>query len=82
MNGVPEVAACCSTYSCMGRSAASTRSSGSMNVIANTDPCASAATWRRVASVASRVRYMLTPVDETTAARHGVEAVGCQRFRP
>ena len=40
-----------------------------MNVIANTDPCASVATWRSVASVASRVRYMLTPVDETTAAR-------------
>ena len=37
--------------------------------MANVDPGASAATSRSVAMIASRVRYMLTPVDVTTAGR-------------
>ena len=35
--------------------------------MASVDPGASAATWRSVAAIASLVRYMLTPVDATTA---------------
>ena len=35
----------------------------------NVDPAASAATSRSMAMIASRVRYMLTPVDVTIAGR-------------
>jgi len=35
--------------------------------MASVEPGASAATWRSVATIASLVRYMLTPVDATTA---------------
>jgi hypothetical protein len=40
-----------------------------MNDIAKVEPGARAATWRNVAAIASVVRYMLTPVDATTAGR-------------
>ena len=53
------------------RSASSRSSTGSRNVIASVEPGASAASWRSVAAVASLVRYMLTPVDATTAGRSG-----------
>jgi hypothetical protein len=35
--------------------------------MASVDPGASAATWRSVAAIASLMRYMLTPVEATTA---------------
>ena len=35
--------------------------------MASVEPGASAATWRSVAAIASLVRYMLTPVEATTA---------------
>ena len=38
-----------------------------MNVIASVEPGASLATWRRVAAVASLVRYRVTPAEATTA---------------
>jgi hypothetical protein len=37
--------------------------------MASEEPGASAATWRNVAAIASLVRYMLTPVEATTAGR-------------
>lgn len=37
-----------------------------MKVMASLEPGASAAIWRGVATFASRVRYMVTPVDATT----------------
>ena len=71
MNGVPEARAPLALRSSPGRSASSTSSAGSRNVIASVEPGASAASWRSVAAVASLVRYMLTPVDATTAGRPG-----------
>ncbi len=38
-----------------------------MNVMASVEPVASAAIWSSVATVASLVRYMATPVEATTA---------------
>ncbi len=35
------------------------------------EPGASAASWRKVARFAARVRYMLTPSEATTAGRAG-----------
>ena len=48
--------------------------------MASVEPGASAATWRSVAAIASLVRYMLTPVEATTAGRAGIEA-GAPRAR-
>ena len=50
--------------------------------MASVEPGASAATWRSVAAIASLVRYMLTPVEATTAGRAGVEARGRQPLPP
>ena len=69
MNGVPLARAPFSAMLIPGRSAASASSSGSRKVIANVEPGASAATSRSIAVIASRVRYMLTPVEATTAGR-------------
>src|SRR5256885_1030236 len=69
MKGVPFARAPATARSIAGRTSASASSIGSMNDMASVDPGASAATWRRVAAIASWVRYMLTPVDATTAGR-------------
>ena len=69
MNGVPEPRAPRVLASSPARSASSMSSAGSRNVIASVEPGASAASCRSVAAVASLVRYMLTPVDATTAGR-------------
>ena len=65
-----------------GRTSGSAISIGSMNDMASVEPGASAATWRSVARIASLVRYMLTPVDATTAGRAGVEARRGQPLPP
>ena len=67
MNGVPLARAPFSAMSSPGRTAGSAISSGNRNVIANGEPRASPATSCSVAALASFVRYMLTPVDTTTA---------------
>jgi hypothetical protein len=51
------------------RSSGSASSSGIRNVIANVEPDASVATCRNVSAIASRVKYILTPVEATTAGR-------------
>src|SRR6202451_1751087 len=71
MNGVPEARAPFAAIAGRGRSCSSSSSEGSRNVIATVDPGASAASRRSVAALASRVRYMLTPVEATTAGAAG-----------
>ncbi len=53
-----------------------------MNVAASVEPGASAATWRSVAAVASRLRYMMTPVEATTAGWPAVEAGALELLPP
>ena len=68
-----------------GRTSGAICPTGSMNVMASVEPGASAATCRNVASVASRVRYMLTPVDATNAGRVAskpASASACQAEAP
>src|SRR5262249_56185862 len=67
--GVPFARAPAAARSIAGRFSASASSIGSMNDIASVEPAASDATRRSVAAIASRVRYMLTPVDATPAGR-------------
>ncbi len=50
-----------------------------MNVMASVEPGASAATWRSVAVIASLVRYMLTPVEATTAGRFASKPAAASR---
>jgi hypothetical protein len=69
--GVPEAAAPFCDASASARSSASRSSLGGMKVIARLDPGASVAICRRVTAIASRVRYMVTPVDATS---HGPAA--------
>ena len=73
MNGVPFAAAPAIARSMPGRTSGSAISTGSENDMTSVDPAASAATWRNVAATASLVRYMLTPVEATSAGRR-VEA--------
>src|SRR5262245_10657199 len=67
MNGVPVARAPGAAPSHAGRTPGSARAIGSMNDMASVEPEASAATWDNVAVIASLVRYMLTPVEATTA---------------
>ena len=67
MKGVPLARAPFAASSSPGRTSGSASSSGSRNVVASVEPDASAATWRSIARVASLVRYMLTPLQATTA---------------
>src|SRR5467141_368444 len=74
MKGVPLARAPFSASSSPGRTSGSASSSGKRKVMASVDPGANAATWRSVAAIASLVRYILTPVEATTA--------GCQPLPP
>ena len=47
--------------------------------MASVEPGASAATWRSVAAIASLVRYMLTPVEATTAGRPASKPAAASR---
>jgi hypothetical protein len=71
MKGVPLARAPAAARSTPERISGSVISIGSMNDIANVEPGASVATWRNVAMIASFVRYLLTPVDATTAGLRG-----------
>ena len=82
MKGVPFARAPAAARSIPGRTSGSAISIGSMNDMASVEPGASAATCRSVAAIASLVRYMLTPVDATTAGRAGVEARRRQPLPP
>lgn len=46
-------------------------SAGNRNVVANVEPGATWAIWRRVAALASLLRWRVTPVETTTARRSG-----------
>ena len=50
--------------------------------MASVEPGASAASWRRVAAFASLVRYMLTPVEATTAGLSGSKPAAEQPLPP
>jgi hypothetical protein len=52
-----------------------------MNVMANVEPGARAAISRNVAAIASRVRYMVTPVEATTAGRPASKPAVTSRCR-
>ncbi len=47
--------------------------------MASVDPAASAAIWRSVAAFASLVRYMLTPLEATTAGWPASKPVAASR---
>jgi hypothetical protein len=67
MKGVPLARAPLAANSRPGRTSGSAHSSGSRNVMASVEPGASAATWRSMDVIASCERYMLTPLEATTA---------------
>ena len=69
MKGVSFARAPAIARSIPGRTSGSTSSIGSMNDMVSVEPGASDATWPSVAAIAFMVRYMLTPVDATTAGR-------------
>ena len=50
--------------------------------MASVEPGASAATWRSVAAIASLVRYMLTPVEATTAGWPASKPAAVEPFPP
>ena len=80
--GVPDARAPFSAIWSPGRSPSSRSSSGNRNVMASVEPGANEAIWLNVAAFASFVRYMLTPVEATTAGSPGVEACGPQLVPP
>lgn len=74
MNGVPLSRAPWAARSMPGLTSGCAISSGNKNDMTNVEPGARVAIWRGVRSIASLVRYMLTPVDTTTA--------GCAASKP
>ena len=62
-----------------GRSSGSASSTGSAKDMASVEPGASEATPRSVAVIASLVRYMLTPVEATTAGLFASKSASSSR---